>query len=334
MDLSRLAFVCYSGKREGTVFPVEHWPVSIGRHPRNAIVLDDEPSVSGYHCRIVQENDRLCVYDLKSRCGTYLNGCRVDYRAELVPNVSVLGVGQVKLGLVEESRQETPENVMSQLFHQDSILIPSTKHIQKADEVVLVVDVAGSTDFGEKFGDTALVKHFGLLGRVFERSAQRRGVLFMKCTGDGFLATFENVRQALTVACQVLGFFALAAPKSRSLNLRCALHRGPVRVNAKGDRFGLTVHLCVRLEGLKEQELAAEPDSPELPPVNRILVTDEICEEMPPKWRARTSFLGTFIPKGFSRPVRVHTLHWKDLVSRTGAKADDGERTTSSRHLT
>lgn len=57
--------------------PLDGEIVRIGRKPDNDAVLDD-PAVSGYHCRIVLEEDARYVEDLNSTNGTLLNRKRVD----------------------------------------------------------------------------------------------------------------------------------------------------------------------------------------------------------------------------------------------------------------
>jgi class 3 adenylate cyclase len=317
MAQPRLAFVVYSGPHEGARYPVERWPVSIGRHPRNTIALADERTVSNHHCRVVEENNKIWVYDLKSDNGTYLNGHRVDYRAELNANNSVLILGYVKLALVDELAQPSEERIAAPLLSAGSIVIPPTRLFQRAEEVVLVVDVVESTRLGVQRGDASMVKSLWILARVFERYAQAHGVLFMKCTGDGFLATFEACGPALSVACQVLNYFSnRAAPPGEPPppSLRFALHRGPVTVNEEGDRFGLAVHLCFRVEGLRGEGFAPEPGAPPLPSFNRILVTDRVCSDIPSEWRGRVVALGSFRPKGFEESVRVHAVNWEEAT--------------------
>jgi pSer/pThr/pTyr-binding forkhead associated (FHA) protein len=46
---------------------------AIGRHPENAVVLDDE-TVSVYHAEIVHQNGRWVIHDLESTNGTKVNG--------------------------------------------------------------------------------------------------------------------------------------------------------------------------------------------------------------------------------------------------------------------
>jgi pSer/pThr/pTyr-binding forkhead associated (FHA) protein len=64
-------------------YPV-NGPLSIGRHPENAIVID-HMGVSGKHAQVDVEGEAVVVTDLGSTNGTFVNGKRVE-RAELRPN--------------------------------------------------------------------------------------------------------------------------------------------------------------------------------------------------------------------------------------------------------
>ncbi len=309
--MSELLFACCSGSRKDQKFPVKSWPVSIGRHARNTIALADEPSVSSYHCRVVNESEGFWVYDLKSANGTFVNGKRVNYRQQLLPNECVLSVGAVEFRFLDEARPAVEEEkVAAQLLQADAVLVPSVLPAGKSDEVVLVVDVAESTRMGGEQGDTFLVKNLWLLAEVFKAAARSRNVLFLKCTGDGFLATFTECEQALQVACEVLSYFLPGGPcgQGRSMPLRFALHRGRVIRSEDGDRFGLAVHLCVRLEGVKPAELQPPENQRLLPPVNRILLTDEARATLPSELQARATRLGSFTPRGFTAPVNIHVF--------------------------
>lgn len=50
--------------------------VTVGRSADNDLVLP-KGNVSKRTCRFFYEDDRLCVVDLKSTCGTYVNGRRI-----------------------------------------------------------------------------------------------------------------------------------------------------------------------------------------------------------------------------------------------------------------
>ena len=55
--------------------------VAVGRSSSCDVQVDDE-KISGRHCRLFLKIDRLELYDLDSKNGTYLNGIRVD-RSEI-----------------------------------------------------------------------------------------------------------------------------------------------------------------------------------------------------------------------------------------------------------
>src|SRR5687767_13046320 len=53
-------------------YGLEQAEVTIGRLPGNTIVIDN-PAVSGHHARIVRDEARYIVEDLRSKNGTYVN---------------------------------------------------------------------------------------------------------------------------------------------------------------------------------------------------------------------------------------------------------------------
>ncbi|MBX3158554.1 MAG: FHA domain-containing protein [Deltaproteobacteria bacterium] len=56
--------------------------VTVGRDPRNAVVLGD-PSVSRRHCRLFERDGAWWVVDLGSERGTYVNGRRIAAATQL-----------------------------------------------------------------------------------------------------------------------------------------------------------------------------------------------------------------------------------------------------------
>ncbi len=74
-----------SGNSRGRIVPLQPatLPLTIGRDPENAIVLD-HTAISRFHCRITCEKDQYFAQDLGSTNGTYLNGRRIN-RERLSP---------------------------------------------------------------------------------------------------------------------------------------------------------------------------------------------------------------------------------------------------------
>ena len=72
--------VISSEKGESRSYPVAGGRLSIGRHPRNAIVIEDE-LVSIYHAEVFVENGKTLLRDLQSSNGTKVNRKRVTEAA-------------------------------------------------------------------------------------------------------------------------------------------------------------------------------------------------------------------------------------------------------------
>jgi hypothetical protein len=74
----QLVFKSETGKPR--TYPLAGGKISIGRHPKNTVVLD-HASVSIYHAEVVVENGKALLRDLKSSNGTKLNSKRVSEAA-------------------------------------------------------------------------------------------------------------------------------------------------------------------------------------------------------------------------------------------------------------
>jgi putative nucleotidyltransferase with HDIG domain len=68
-----------SGPAKGQAIPIGpgNLPLSIGRDPENALVLEHS-AISRFHCQITTESGRYFIRDLDSTNGTYLNGRRIE----------------------------------------------------------------------------------------------------------------------------------------------------------------------------------------------------------------------------------------------------------------
>jgi adenylate cyclase len=84
------------------------------------------------------------------------------------------------------------------------------------------------------------------LDEIVRPSVDRHGGRVFKNTGDGFLATFPSVNEALDAALEIQNGFA-----TRSLQLRIGLNMGDV-IEEDGDVFGDGVNIAARLEAMAE----------------------------------------------------------------------------------
>jgi pSer/pThr/pTyr-binding forkhead associated (FHA) protein len=75
---NRLIVTFMSGAEDGRQVTVENQTVSIGREERNDVVVPYDSRVSRRHLQIDALEDQLCLVDLGSRNGTYLeDGTRI-----------------------------------------------------------------------------------------------------------------------------------------------------------------------------------------------------------------------------------------------------------------
>jgi Na+-transporting methylmalonyl-CoA/oxaloacetate decarboxylase gamma subunit len=85
---------------DGSEFPLNSAPVTLGRGGQNDLVLSGDEFASARHARIEQRGDGVWVQDLDSTNGTFVNGTRVAGAQRLDPG-DVLRVGETDL-VVEE----------------------------------------------------------------------------------------------------------------------------------------------------------------------------------------------------------------------------------------
>jgi pSer/pThr/pTyr-binding forkhead associated (FHA) protein len=85
---------------DGSEFPLDSAPVTVGRGGQNDLVLDGDEFASARHARIEVRGDGVWVQDLESTNGTFVNGSRVA-GAQRLDAGDVLRVGETDL-LVEE----------------------------------------------------------------------------------------------------------------------------------------------------------------------------------------------------------------------------------------
>jgi HD-GYP domain-containing protein (c-di-GMP phosphodiesterase class II) len=82
------------GKDQGKRLPLLEFPITIGRDPANALVIDDD-GVSRFHLRIKKRGKIFVCEDLDSRNGTFLNGDRI--LNSIVKNGDKILVGMTEL---------------------------------------------------------------------------------------------------------------------------------------------------------------------------------------------------------------------------------------------
>jgi class 3 adenylate cyclase len=118
----------------------------------------------------------------------------------------------------------------------------------------------------------------------------------VKHLGDGVMASFASVDQALKCAIAIQRAFAAYNAQNAEipLHLRIGLHAGEP-VEQDNDLFGITVQLAARLCA------HAEP--------GQILATEEVIEHFVGE-TSQFSSTGSIVPKGFDKAIQVYEVHW------------------------
>jgi adenylate cyclase len=128
------------------------------------------------------------------------------------------------------------------------------EHIERCLAAILAADVAGYsrlTGLDEEGTHAQLQDHLRSL--VNPKIAEHRGRV-VKNTGDGLLAEFSSVVDAVRCAVEVQRGMAernAAVPQERRIEFRIGINVGDVMLD-RGDIFGDGVSVAVRLEGIAE----------------------------------------------------------------------------------
>jgi adenylate cyclase len=134
------------------------------------------------------------------------------------------------------------------------------------------------------------------LSEIVVPTVQRHGGDIFKTTGDGFLAAFGSVGQALEAAVTIQEAFA-----SRALRLRIGINLGDV-IAADGDMFGDGVNIAARLESM------AEPGS--------IYVSAPVVRSVGKTPGIRFVRLGPRRAKNMTEPIEVYAAKWGAAAGR------------------
>jgi class 3 adenylate cyclase len=163
---------------------------------------------------------------------------------------------------------------------------------------IMVTDIVGSTELVARLGDAAALELVRVHDALVRRGLATHGGREVKHTGDGIMAAFDDIANAVTAAADIQQRFSaynLEAPED--LRVRIGIDVGePVADN--NDLFGATVHVAFRLCS------EAEADG--------ILVSGAVRD----LWGEDKRFvpLGERRLKGFPKRTRVFRFEWQKCV--------------------
>ncbi len=168
--------------------------------------------------------------------------------------------------------------------------------IDSAFRAIMFTDLKDSTLMTTMFGDTRALHLLHIHNALIRNALREYRGTEVKHTGDGIMASFVNVEDAVNCAIDVQKAFADHNQRTptESMHVRIGLSAGEP-VEEDGDFFGSAVQLAARICAY------TEPD--------HILVAQVVWEECQSH---REDFVnqGEITPKGFTTPIWVHEVRW------------------------
>lgn len=162
---------------------------------------------------------------------------------------------------------------------------------------VLFTDIVGSTELTSRLGDVAALELVRVHDALVRRGLASHSGREVKHTGDGIMAAFDEVANAVRAAADIQRrFSAYNAEASEGLRVRIGIHAGEP-VADHNDLFGSTVQLAFRLCN------EAEADG--------IIVSGfvrDLCDEDAVRFVA----LGSRRLKGFTERTPVFRFEWRN----------------------
>ena len=162
---------------------------------------------------------------------------------------------------------------------------------------IMFTDLKDSTLMAVRHGD-ARAMHLLRVHNVLTRNALRehRG-REVKHTGDGFMASFATVADAVDCGVSIQRAFAAhnQTHLDETMHLRIGISAGEP-IEEQGDLFGMAVQLAARICAHSEP--------------GRVLVAEVVREHCLGTAHAFSS-QGKILPKGFDQPVQIYEVGWQ-----------------------
>ncbi|MBI3247054.1 MAG: FHA domain-containing protein [Deltaproteobacteria bacterium] len=311
-----IEIVAVEGVDKGKIWRLEQLPVVIGRAPENEIHSPLDRKMSRQHARLTKAENRYFLEDLGSTNGTFLRGTKLVGQAELFHGEHfICGGATFRFGVKDQDlpREDATVVVSSRESSTSSIAATYLR------EAIVVLDMCNSSALASQFGDEQAMLVKRELRRHYLPVVRRWGAQFVKNTGDGYLVTFTQARDAVAASVETLQHlrdYNATAPPNAQLRLRFGLNYGETMVDADGDRHGNAVNITFRVEGVREENRPeASSEAPPLRPEDRIYLTEGMYAELPPTVQVACRPLGHFVLKGIVEPHLLYEVPWNDLDS-------------------
>jgi class 3 adenylate cyclase len=182
----------------------------------------------------------------------------------------------------------------------------TAQHMEAGLRAILVTDVVGSTELTTRLGDVAALELVRVHDSLVRRGLATHGGREVKHTGDGIMAVFDEVANAVLAAADIQRRFSeYNAEATEDLRVRIGIDAGEP-VAEHNDLFGATVHLAFRL--------CAEAEA------DGILVSGTV-RDLCGQDAARFVGLGARQLKGFAQRTPVFRFEWRNEALPSNSNA-------------
>jgi adenylate cyclase len=180
---------------------------------------------------------------------------------------------------------------------------------------ILSVDVAGYSLLMGRDEEGTHLRLAALFRQLLEPAIEAHGGTVIKTTGDGLLADFASVVEAVRYAIEIQRGAAernAGLPPDQQIAFRIGINLGDVIVDA-GEIFGDGVNVAVRLEGL------AEPGA--------IVVSRTVRDHVRDRLKLCFEDLGEQSVKNIERPIRAFRIGHEDSTIGSCSKVEKRAKT-------
>jgi adenylate cyclase len=189
----------------------------------------------------------------------------------------------------------------------------SGEHVERRLAAILAADVAGSCRLIGIDEEGTLVRLKALRRTLFDPKIAEHHGRIVKNTGDGAIAEFASVVDAVRCADEIQRGMAeqnIDVPQDKRIELRIGIHVGDIIIE-ENDIFGDGVNIAVRLEGI------AEPGG--------ISISDDARRQIRGKVDVTFEDLGSQSLKNIAEPMRVWRVPYGRAVPAvpTRLRVDD-----------
>jgi len=185
---------------------------------------------------------------------------------------------------------------------------------------ILAADVAGYSRLAGADEERILARLRALRSDLTDPTVALHRGRVVNRAGDGFIAEFRSVVDAVRCATEIQGAMAernAGVPEDRRIDYRIGVHLGDVVEEADGDLMGDGVNIAARLEGI------CEPGS--------VTLSEDAWRQVRDRLSERFVDLGEQALRNIARPVRVYALKPEATGSALAGKAAAPERREPAR---